>query len=162
MAVAYVYSPLDGNISQGPSGHSTCGEGTSPVDVAALGTIYLYVNYPTVKHIKVTVSTLCCPASNNTDLKRTVKVELYSASYCKFGSVVYGHVRDLAISSGWTTLTSYQAEIGKTVDAWDETCYRGIHVHMQRIGPGGTTHVSTGSPVTQGTTPIYSWNIVAC
>jgi hypothetical protein len=97
-----------------------------------------------------------------TEIWRTVKVELYSASYCKFGSVVYGHVKNLAIGSGWITLTSYQTQIGQTVSALHDICYRGIHVHMQRIGNGATTHVSCNSQVSQGTTPIYSWNIAAC
>lgn len=135
MSTAYVYSPFTGTISQGPgcnSNHVVCGEGSSPVDIAGLGTIRLYVNYPTVKYIYVQINNLCCDVTGaNADHRRTIKVDLYSASYCKFGSVVYGHVRNPAVGNGWRTLTSSSTVLGETVSVFHNICYQGIHIHME-------------------------------
>lgn len=165
MPTAYVYSPFTGYISQGPGcngNHVLCGSGASPVDVAGSGTIKLYVNYPTVKYVYVQVALLCCNVSGaNDDQKRTVKLDLYDAQSCLYGSVLYGHIRSLQVSHGqWITLTSSNLPIGQTVSTLHSTCYQGIHIHMQRSG--GTTHTSCGANVNQGTTPIYSWNTGPC
>lgn len=164
MPTAYIYSPFTGSISQGPGcngGHVTCGSGSSPVDVAGLGNINLYVNYPTVKHVYIQIGSLCCAVSGaDADQKRTVKLDLYDSNYCKFGSVLYGHIKSVGVGNGWTTLTSSSLYLGQTVSTLHSVCYPGIHVHMQRNG--GSTHVSCGSDVTQGTSIIYSWSTVAC
>lgn len=164
MPTAYVYSPFTGSISQGPGcngNHVTCGSGSSPVDVAGLGNINLYVNYPTVKNVCIQVGSLCCAVSGaNADQKRTVKLDLYDTNYCKFGSVLYGHIRNVAVTNGWRTLTSSTLYIGQTVNVTHSVCYSGIHIHMQRYG--GSTLVSCGSNVTQGTSIIYRRNTLAC
>lgn len=164
MPTAYVYSPFTGSISQGPGcndNHVTCGSGSSPVDVAGLGDVYLYVNYPTVKYVNIQISSLCCNVSGaNDDHKRSVRVDLYDASSCQFGFVLYGHIRSVGVGNGWITLTSSSLYIGKTVNVTHSVCYPGIHIHMQRSG--GTTHVSCGANVTQGTSIIYSWSTVFC
>ena len=164
MPTAYVYSPFTGFISQGPGcngSHATCGSGTSPLDIAGLGNINLYVNYPTVRYVYVQVGSFCCAVSGaNADHKRTVKLDLYDTNYCKFGSVLYGHVRHVAVTNGWIALTSTALHLGQTVNVTHPVCYPGIHIHLQRNG--GSTHVSCGAQVTQGTSLIYRWNIVAC
>jgi hypothetical protein len=165
MPTAYVYSPFTGDISQGPGcngNHSFCGSGSSPVDVAGLGTINLYVNYPTVKYVSIQIGSLCCQgvAGADADQRRTVKIDLFDANSCKFGTVLYGHVRQVMVGNGWRTLTSGTLPIGQTVSTYNAMCYRGIHVHMQRIG--GTTNVSCGADVNQGSSIIYYWGISVC
>ena len=61
MPTAYVYSPFTASVSQGPgcnSNHVTCGSGTSPIDIARMGNVRLYVNYTTVKYVYVQIGSL--------------------------------------------------------------------------------------------------------
>lgn len=164
---AYVFAPITGRVSQGPgcnANHATCGAGYSPIDIGGTGDIYLYVNYPTVKSIRIIVGSLCCNAGTGADYRRTVKVELYGQlnASCYFGSVLYGHIRDLAVQDGVYNLTSYSLRIGRVIEQGlgPGTCYTAAHVHMQH-GGGATVYASCLQNVTAGTTTIYSWGYCA-
>lgn len=184
MATAYVYAPIggiitgrenycgfpcDNNPCTGDHGtHSTCKSGwLSPVDIAGTGSIYLYVNYPTVKSVKTFIEFECCCNVQN-DYGRIIKVLLYGKqnSECYIGMVVFGHINSPAVSNNQLyNLTSNQLRLGQTVGGSHNcngiTCYSGTHVHMERWG-GQTIAPCCCASAVKGGTPIYQWNFAAC
>lgn len=178
MAYAYVYAPISGTISgrdnycdcrNCPSTcngcgnpHSPCKNWASPVDIAGMGAIYLYVNYPTVRRVQVWVEYRCCNSQQNNDYARTITVDLYvydNGKHCYVGSVMYGHVANPTVQNGqWIDLSSSQLKLGDMVapNPNYSYCYSGWHVHLERF-LGEVVAPCCCNSVTAGTTPIYRY-----
>jgi hypothetical protein len=172
MPTGFVYAPVSGWISQGPGcngSHVTCppGNGSDPVDVAGIGTIYFYCNYPTVQSVHVAVGTLCCGSGDPTNYRQTVTIQLYGHQNggCLLGAVRYGHMNlNMELTTGLQNITKTTYRLGTTISTKlcdSGCCYTGIHVHMQRSG--GTTLVNCGQQnINAGTTAIYRFDVPIC
>lgn len=183
---AYVYAPIGGRITGrvnycrcNPSNYdpSCTGSGSShlpckgwvdPVDIAGTGTIYLVVNYPTVRKVHTRIEYQCC-CRNSSDYARAITVDLFiytNGQHCYVGSVMYGHIgnpmvpndHDIYLNSSWLPLGQF---LSGTYSCNGLMCYTGAHVHMERFG-GETLAPCCCASVSQGTTPIYRFLYTRC
>lgn len=180
MPTAYVYSPLTGKIrgrenyccdpcnptpcTGACDAHGTCNNWSSPVDVSGTGDIYLYVNYSTVRSIRTVIDYKCCSSGAGDDYRRIVKVDLYGDvnAICHIGSLLYGHVSNVAVGNNQVyNLTSGSKLIGTVPGGTSGTCYQGGHSHMERLG-GSTIAPCCCADAYAGTTAIYRWDFPAC
>jgi hypothetical protein len=183
MTTAYVRAPFSGCISgkavycvadepgehccncddscNGSGGtHWTCGGGSNPIDICgtAGSSIYLRVNYPTVRCVQVWVAFPCCSGCAD-KYRRTVKVDLYSQPNMVgyIGTIVFAHVDNPTVLDGQMfNLTSSSLKLGYVPSGSCGNCFTGPHVHMERYG-GSTASLCCCSSVTTSSN-IYSWN----
>jgi hypothetical protein len=175
MAYAYVYAPISGTVTGRDSycscpcgncngcgsAHGRCKNWASPIDIAGTGSIYLYVNYPTVRRVQTWVEYKCCCQETNNSYARSITVDLYvydNGKYCYVGSVMYGHIANPTVNNGqWIDLTSSSLKLGDVIGGTYTctfTCYSGAHVHLER-NLGETVAPCCCASVTAGTTAIY-------
>jgi hypothetical protein len=187
MPTAIVYAPITGVVSQDDiSGHIPCHDnGTystmKPVDIGPTTTIktaYMWVNYPTVRSIQVSVDTSntdttfnfeCCDNLNISDntieknLRRAVKVKLFAfANYCcPIGWVLFGHLENVGFSvlNNPNLTSGYCGQLGKTINynAGPGSCYQGEHIHME-CSSSGVLLLNNGNGADRATTPVYQWD----
>lgn len=177
MALAYVYAPFSGTVTQGAvSTHCPCTDCSpscgcastyEPVDIATSAgvSINLYVNYPTVRSISYDMTTTdpfeCCDGNSDANLKRAVKVHLYGAvNYCCYiGWVLFGHINlsGFSLVNG-NIAANYCGQLGTVLSAPNPpiSCYSGPHEHME-ASTSGVLLRSSGT-VTGGTTALYQWS----
>lgn len=176
MTTAYVQSPIggyisgrtnyccvvnnvcsDGSCTGSCSPHGTCKGWSSPVDIGGSGSLYLRVNYPTVRSIVTWVEFKCC-SSYPDDIRRTITVDLYyqQNAVCYIGSVMFGHISSPQVGNGVTyNLTSSTKWIGNVPTGYTGGCYTGPHSHMERFG--GSTLAPCCCQTVYTSTNIYSW-----
>lgn len=198
MAYAYVYAPISGritgrdyyckcpdctgNCSGCTTAHGRCKGWASPIDIEGTGpSIYLYVNYPTVRRVQTWVEYKCCCQETNNNYARSITVDLYvydNGKYCYVGSVMYGHVANPTVGNGqWIDLSSNRLKLGEvptgcylckscpdqcgcptcscpnpSCNCW--VCYTGPHAHLERY-LGETVAPCCCMDVAEGTTAIY-------
>lgn len=137
---------------------------TSPLDIGNTASgggtaVYFWAN-SYVKSIIVTKKDGFCSPQPPSPYRDGAEVQFFCelGGQGHIGTVFYGHLQNIVQG----TFNSNQKIVGYSVNnQCNCQCMSGPHVHMTRSSNGTTNSIACLSPVTRGSTWIYSWT-AAC